>query len=445
MVQDSRPFLLRSIPFILALLASPAGAQTVAYDLEGSSIRTVGPQGDVFDALGGSMIVDLDLATGAASVVASTIDFVGTVEVVPGVVTIEADLHGSLAATGTFDAGVIGWQNPAALTLQGTLRCNAPASTCLELSLPANQTVAFSVPRDPGTLSPLDPGDDGTRTLAAFSGPPGMSAFASGETLLFTDGAGTPFQFLTLRGQAVPNATTSLLTVPPANAIVEGDTAEDVSFDDPPGRTAQWVYAEALLTHVPIGARITGLRFRLNGGGSFEPDQETTWPSYTVTVARSLNPPNALSLTYADNLGADATLVRSGPLTFAAGSFPAGDRPNTFGPLIPFDTPYTYTGGDLLVMVTHPGSNEVVVADAEMDAELGGVFGSSGGSSALVSLGRAPVVQLELDTPVPAPVPMLAVGGRLALAALLVASGVGRSRAGVWPSARPSPSAASSS
>src|SRR5690349_4563859 len=72
-----------------------------------------------------------------------------------------------------------------------------------------------------------------------------------------------------------------------------------------------------------------------------------------------------MSNTLADNRGADEVLVHTGPLTIGAGDYPTGGSPNAFGATISFTTPYTYTGGPLLLEYSHtPFPSTVSFADA---------------------------------------------------------------------------------
>jgi len=47
--------------------------------------------------------------------------------------------------------------------------------------------------------------------------------------------------------------------------------------------------------------------------------------------------------------------VRVGSLVIPAESFSSGASPNSFGPEIVFDTPWLYTGGNLLIEIRHTG------------------------------------------------------------------------------------------
>jgi hypothetical protein len=65
-----------------------------------------------------------------------------------------------------------------------------------------------------------------------------------------------------------------------------------------------------------------------------------------------------------------STLVRSGPLTVPPLAWPQGSPPNPspWGIQINFNTPYLYTGGDLALLVSHPGSDNPSQGNSLLDA-----------------------------------------------------------------------------
>src|SRR5439155_19166976 len=96
---------------------------------------------------------------------------------------------------------------------------------------------------------------------------------------------------------------------------------------------------------------------------------------------------------------------------------------NPWGPVIAFDTPYHYTGGNLAMLITHPGSDNTNIGNALMDTTtstspgLGSDFAyyantgfdvSSGSSSAFM-----PIVQFTAVQPVPEPATCLLAGATL--------------------------------
>jgi hypothetical protein len=137
-------------------------------------------------------------------------------------------------------------------------------------------------------------------------------------------------------------------------------------------RTYQLLIDDVELTGL-LGQQISGVTWRLLPSAvNNYPAADATFTSFDIRLSGSVDP-SARSLTFADNVVGPQTLVRSGPLNIPAGSFPAGGSPTTFGHVVTFDTPYTYTGGNLLMELRHTGISS---ASASVDSVL-----ASGGPS----------------------------------------------------------------
>src|SRR5207302_8764496 len=98
--------------------------------------------------------------------------------------------------------------------------------------------------------------------------------------------------------------------------------------------------------------------------------------NFDVYLGPSNFAPGSLSTSPAANQGAGTMQVRSGPLTFPANSFPGGSSPNAFGPEITFSTPYTYTGGDLLLTLRYTAASGQLLFDFQNtpDAQFRSAF-----------------------------------------------------------------------
>ena len=144
-----------------------------------------------------------------------------------------------------------------------------------------------------------------------------------------------------------------------------------------------------LNARLPVGSTITGVSFRLASWQAF-----SSWPAATSTFnnfdiylgqAAGGHAPGSLDLANAaSNWGPDLTQVRSGPATFSPGYFPGGAVSPSFNPFcapITFPTPYTYQGGDLLIMVRHTGNN---AGNGNLDW-VSSSFGTSGAQGIAVS------------------------------------------------------------
>jgi hypothetical protein len=148
----------------------------------------------------------------------------------------------------------------------------------------------------------------------------------------------------------VPNAyTSSLASTSGLNTFIR---------DSGNPRTGQLLIAASQLGAV-AGQQIAGLTFRLyTGAAAAYPATNATWADYSINIGQGVAF-GSQTTTFATNFVGSPTNVRSGPLTINAGSFTSGLVPNAFGTTIMFDTPYTYTGGNLLIEVRHTGSNIV--------------------------------------------------------------------------------------
>src|SRR5262249_39497089 len=94
--------------------------------------------------------------------------------------------------------------------------------------------------------------------------------------------------------------------------------------------TGQFLIAASELRQVVRGSLITSLSFRLAPGGAAWPASGTTSGNFEIELASAALPNEMMSESFPDNRGADAIVVRSGPLTLDAGMFPAGDS-GSFG------------------------------------------------------------------------------------------------------------------
>jgi hypothetical protein len=133
--------------------------------------------------------------------------------------------------------------------------------------------------------------------------------------------------------------------------------------------TFQLVLHESQLVAM-LGMEITAISYRRSAteGGGY-PLQTTTWSDYRIRMGPSVAP-SAAAGTFASNFTAPATQVRSGSLTVPPFAWPNNGPPgpNPWGPEITFNTPYLYTGGNLAMLITHPGSDNPSIGNALIDS-----------------------------------------------------------------------------
>lgn len=119
-------------------------------------------------------------------------------------------------------------------------------------------------------------------------------------------------------------------------------------------RTYQMLIAASELTNL-AGKNLISISFRNSGTASTEwPASNATFNNYDIYLSGSVNPANR-SFVFAQNVVGTQTQVRSGDLVIPAGSLTIGSNPNNFSFDIEFDTPWFYSGGNLLVEIRHDG------------------------------------------------------------------------------------------
>ena len=159
-------------------------------------------------------------------------------------------------------------------------------------------------------------------------------------------------------------------------------------------RTYLMQYGASLLSGINVGDQITGLTFRISSGQSNPSSPAASFTNWDLTLAQAANPISSLSTTFANNL-TNPVLVRSGALSFAAGAFPGGavnPTTNPFGPVINFTKPYTYQGGDLVVLISHTaGTDSIGFLDALSSTSLfralsANSFNATSGSNQAVTI-----------------------------------------------------------
>ena len=187
-----------------------------------------------------------------------------------------------------------------------------------------------------------------------------------------------------------------LLVVPPGFDNVEGDDLQLSSPPPPNGVRAQHVQPAPDFSGLPEGHNtIVSMSFR--------PDKtvtsfNTTNLHFELRLSTTSAAPGTLSLTFADNVGTDETVVYSGPITWetdGAGGPPDGPRP--FDYLIEFQTPFVYdpNQGNLLDDVR---LSEVVGGPPTIDSHTTGLLHAvvAGDASATTATGTSferPVIQ----------------------------------------------------
>lgn len=192
-------------------------------------------------------------------------------------------------------------------------------------------------------------------------------------------------------------------------------------------QVVQTVIAAGELQEIPVGSQVTGLTLRSTDANAW-PATSLGFSQYQIDVSTAAARPNTLSALYASNEGSDKLRVRSGPLSVLKQSFPGGAPVNGFGATIHFDRPFVYVGGDLCITVRHSGSGSATTP-ASMDAQgnktRSQMITSSGNINAGsgTRLDQGPVMRVEYNPSVVAPVEASAIQGGTGYPILLSAGG----------------------
>lgn len=205
----------------------------------------------------------------------------------------------------------------------------------------------------------------------------------------------------------LPAAGAEMKVIPPVADGAQGDDNYGLNF----AITFQNLFAADQLNGLPAGATITGLQFRHDGSVSTSPSLSAT--NFDIY----LGPPTGATLgtSVAGNEGPGTLQVRSGAITFPEGAFPSGGNPNAFGPVIGLTTPFTYTGGPLLVTMSYTDFTGGVGLDFESSGLTGNDARESLGYNASTVDDSAPesalVMQLDYVAPEPASAGIMAIAG----------------------------------
>jgi hypothetical protein len=153
-------------------------------------------------------------------------------------------------------------------------------------------------------------------------------------------------------------APAGVVVVPNANTSANGNVNQAAPFGILSG-TFQWELASSQLTAL-TGDSLTAIGFRLYGGEASIAGPSSI-ASFSLELSPAVNPIGSLSGTTANNIGAGGVIVYSGALNL--GALTGGAGPNPFF-LINFTTPYTYSGGNLVMTATVTGGAANVIVDA---------------------------------------------------------------------------------
>lgn len=179
----------------------------------------------------------------------------------------------------------------------------------------------------------------------------------------------TPGFSITLRAAAaasilITSAQAATVVVPNASETNEGNS-NDIAPLYLNSVTAVMVIASSELGSMPVGSSINAIGWRLDGSVTTDqPSTQRNFSDYEVYLGEAAVTPGTMQGNVAANYAnGSRTQVRDGGLQVPAGSIDAGGGAGSapFDFEIAFDTPYVYTGGDLVIEYSHTGSNNAFV------------------------------------------------------------------------------------
>ncbi len=165
-----------------------------------------------------------------------------------------------------------------------------------------------------------------------------------------------------------PNAIAATIVSPSADTSVEGNSNNGFPFNIAlfglSSERYEQVYSATQFGSGPL--LITGLAFRpdANTGAAFS----TTLSNVSIFLTTTANAPDALSSIFANNEGADKTLVRSGSLSLSSADTGPTGGPKAFDIVINLTTPFLYNpaSGNLLLEVQNFGGGTTTQFDSEV-------------------------------------------------------------------------------
>lgn len=161
----------------------------------------------------------------------------------------------------------------------------------------------------------------------------------------------------------------------------------------------QEVYGSGMFGGSPI--LVTSIAFRLDAN---QGPVSLNLPSITMSMSTTSKSPDGLSVSYADNVGPDSTVVYSGSLSVSASG---GGSPNPFDIVVDLANPFSYdpSSGNLLIDITNYSSTGTWWVDASNSTSdnASRVFGYSVGSATATYADTGADVILIKTQPIPEP------------------------------------------
>jgi len=162
-------------------------------------------------------------------------------------------------------------------------------------------------------------------------------------------------------------AQTFMIVSPNSRGLTEGNAQAGRPFADPTVTRYQQIYGGGSLS-LMMNRRITHIAFRLDSSRTTDYPGGFVYPNLTIRLSTTTIGVAGLSTNMQNNVGANVVTVYNGPFTLP--TLRAGPAPRPFDLLIPLQTPFLFSGGNLLMDVQGPigPTTNPFVLDAESTA-----------------------------------------------------------------------------
>jgi len=192
------------------------------------------------------------------------------------------------------------------------------------------------------------------------------------------------------------SATAATVVFPNSYASVAGPTDTVGPFGVGGGISFNYLMAASQFAGVPVGSQITAIGIRVGATFATAPNPALSG-TYVIKLSTSLVPLGSLSNNFANNTGPNVTTVFNGTLTIPQNAVAGGAGPNPFY-VINFTTPYTYTGGDLLLTLSN---TNLTGGSIDIDAIAVGALADSAVAGISAHFSNVPVFQFTYSPAIP--------------------------------------------
>ncbi len=220
-------------------------------------------------------------------------------------------------------------------------------------------------------------------------------------------------------------AEAATFVVPNANETVDANSNNSFPFLTNFSFRYQQVYDASQFGALSGPELITGIRFRPDGTNNFSPFSFVI-SDIEIRLSTTSAAPDGLDPFFANNVGADVTVVHSGPLPLSTANAPGPGDTKVFDVEIPFSQsfPYDPSQGNLLLDVRRVStdflSGSLDAATVESDSVSRALTLGDPDATTATSVNTLGLVTQFTTGPIP--VPALGPGARVLLALLLASA-----------------------